>query len=225
VLRRHKAKQAVRLFTAEQIRATLDGAVCPGASGPEQVKGADTLGRACILLGINCGFGQADCAELQTSALNLETGWIDFPRPKTGISRRCPLWPETVAAIRSAIAERPKAATSRDVGRVLLSEAGTMLVQRSAKGFTVDLVAARFTGLIRKMGYYKKQIGFYTLRHTFETIAGDAKDQVAVDAIMGHVDHSMAGHYRERIEDARLRAVVDHVRAWLWPKEEAAKVT
>ena len=72
-------------------------------------------------------------------------------------------------------------------------------------------------------GLHRKGIRFYTLRHVFETVAGDAKDQVAVDAIMGHTDPSMAGHYRERIDDARLRAVVDHVRKWLWP--DAAKAT
>jgi hypothetical protein len=40
---------------------------------------------------------------------------------------------------------------------------------------------------------------------------------------MGHVDASIDAAYRERIEDSRLRAVADHVRAWLWPKEEPAK--
>ena len=34
---------------------------------------------------------------------------------------------------------------------------------------------------------------------------------------MGHVDSSMAGVYRERISDERLRAVVYTVHSWLWP--------
>jgi len=33
---------------------------------------------------------------------------------------------------------------------------------------------------------------------------------------MGHVDNSMAGVYRERISDERLRAVVEVVRGWLF---------
>jgi integrase len=57
---------------------------------------------------------------------------------------------------------------------------------------------------------------FYALRHTFETIGGEAKDQVAVDAIMGHARDDMASLYRERISDDRLRAVVQHVRNWLF---------
>ncbi len=52
--------------------------------------------RAMVLLGINCGLGNNDCALLPTSALNLETGWLNFLRPKTGISRECPVWSETV---------------------------------------------------------------------------------------------------------------------------------
>lgn len=61
--------------------------------------------------------------------------------------------------------------------------------------------------------------GFYALRHTFETIGGESRDQVAVNAIMGHVDSSMAGVYRERISDERLQSVVETVRQWLWPDE------
>ena len=61
---------------------------------------------------------------------------------------------------------------------------------------------------------------FGALRHTFETIGGEAKDQVAVDHIMGHARDDMASVYRERISDERLRAVTDHVRAWLFPKPE-----
>jgi integrase len=208
VLRRHKVKQPVKLLEAADIRALLEA--------------ADVSMRAMILVGVNCGFGNADCAELSTSAVNLEAGRIDFPRPKTGIARRCLLWPETVAAIRAAEAVRPKPAKPRDVGRVFLSEAGTMLVTRSEKGHTKDLVGTHFTNLLVKLKLYRKQIGFYTLRHVFETVAGGAKDQVAVDLIMGHADGSMASHYREGIEDSRLRAVVNHVRAWLWPKPEQA---
>ncbi len=67
------------------------------------------------------------------------------------------------------------------------------------------------------MGLKREKLSFYALRHTFETIAGESKDQVAVNAVMGHADNSMAAVYRERISDERLQAVVDVVRAWLWP--------
>jgi hypothetical protein len=40
---------------------------------------------------------------------------------------------------------------------------------------------------------------------------------VAVNAIMGHVDETMAGIYREEVGDDRLLAVVNHVKQWLFP--------
>jgi hypothetical protein len=42
---------------------------------------------------------------------------------------------------------------------------------------------------------------------------------VAVDFIMGHAKDDMASVCRERISDARLKAVTDHVRAWLYAKK------
>src|SRR5262249_6629222 len=83
-MRMHKAKGEKKLFDRSEIRKMLD------AASPQ-------LG-AMILLGANCAFGNADCGTLPESALDLDGGWIDFPRPKTGIGRRCFLWPETVQA-------------------------------------------------------------------------------------------------------------------------------
>ncbi len=37
---------------------------------------------------------------------------------------------------------------------------------------------------------------------------------------MGHIDSSMAGHYRERISDERLRMVVECVRNWLFSERK-----
>ena len=70
---------------ASEIRQLLDIA-------PVQIK-------AMILLGVNAAFGNNDVASLPLSAIDLELGWIDYPRPKTGIARRCPLWTETVEAL------------------------------------------------------------------------------------------------------------------------------
>ena len=84
----------------------------------------------------------------------------------------------------------------------------------------LDVLSQAFRKLLKKLDINgRRGLGFYTLRHVFETVAGEAKDQVAVDAIMGHVDPSMMPEYRERISDERLRAVVEHVRNWLFHKE------
>ncbi len=61
------------------------------------------------------------------------------------------------------------------------------------------------------------------MTHTFETIAGDQGDQVAVYFIMGHASSSrdMGAVYRERVFDHRLVAVVKHVRRWLFKPHRA----
>jgi hypothetical protein len=69
---------------------------------------------------------------------------------------------------------------------------------------------------MKKLKNYRDGIGFYTLRHVFRTVADAARDPVAIDLIMGHTDPSMGGHYRERVEDNRLQAVAEYVRAWLF---------
>ena len=71
-----------------------------------------------------------------------------------------------------------------------------------------------------KLGLHRNGLNFYAIRHTFETIGGDSLDQVAVDAIMGHTRSDMASAYRERIENARLVAVVNHVHKWLFGDHE-----
>src|SRR5262249_41962667 len=157
----HKMKQGAKLFTAEEVRKLISAA---GASM-----------KAMILLGINCGFGNADCGNLPLSALNLDTGWIDFPRPKTGIGRRRPLWPETVEAIKVALERRPKPKSEQDAGVVFITKYG----ERWSK----DVADSPVTKEMRKLLNSLKIDGhrnFYNLRHTFRTVADEAKDQPAL---------------------------------------------
>jgi integrase len=188
------------MFSAEEIHRLL------GVAGVQV--------RAMILLGINGGFGNADCGTLPRSAVNLETGWIDYPRPKTGIPRRFPLWPETVAALREVLAQQREPRDEGHAGLVFLTRFGISWQRDAAP--VVNTLSGVMRQLMYRIGLGKGR-NFYCLRHTFETIAGESKDQVAVDHIMGHADESMAAVYRETISDARLRAVAEHVRAWLFP--------
>jgi integrase len=198
-LRLEKARQGHKLFSREEIHKLLDAASVPV--------------RAMLLLGINCGFGNADCGRLPLRALDLERGWLDYPRPKTGINRRCPLWPETVSALKEALSQRPEPKCPEDGGLVFITRFG----QAWHKDSTENPVAYEVGKLLRKLGINgRKGLGYYTLRHTFRTVADESKDQPAVDYIMGHEIPHMSSVYRETISDTRLRAVVEHVRAWLF---------
>ncbi len=94
-IRIQRSQKGMQMFESEELQIVLNNA-------PLQLK-------AMILLGVNCGFGQSDVAALPKSAINFKTGWSDFPRPKTGIERRCKLWRETIEALQDAIASRPTA--------------------------------------------------------------------------------------------------------------------
>ena len=198
-LRLHRAGQGMKLFAADEIRLLL------GASGKHM--------RAMILLGINCGFGNADCGRLPLTALDLDGGWVNYPRPKTGINRRCPLWPETVQAIRDTLAERR---TPKDPNH----DALVFITQRRlswAKDTPTSPISQEMRKVMNALHINgRKGLGFYTLRHTFRTVADESKDQPAVDFIMGHEVPHMSAVYRETISDLRLRAVTEHVRKWLF---------
>jgi integrase len=196
-IRLHRAEQGPKLFTAEEVGRLID------AAKPSM--------RAMIVLGINCGFGNSDCARLPLSALDLGAGWLDYPRPKTGLPRRCPLWPETAQAIRDALAARPEPKKAEDAGLVFITKYGLAWAKPDCTG----PITLEMRKLLKKLGINGHR-NFYTLRHTFRTIADGAKDQPAADYIMGHEVAHMSAVYRETISDERLRAVSDHVREWLF---------
>lgn len=208
VLRRHKAQNGTKMLEADQLRKLINGA------GVQM--------RAMILLGLNCGFGNHDVATLPLSALDLEKGMVNFPRPKTGIERRCPLWSETVVALRKAIAQRPTPKSDEAKELVFINSRKSPWIINRPNNRT-DCVSIQFKNLRKAQGIDQKGLNFYALRHVFRTIADGARDTPAVDLIMGHTDPSMAGHYRERIDDDRLKAVTDHVHSWLFAKSKTKK--
>ncbi len=205
-MRIHRAERGPNLFTAGEVRRLID------AAGPSM--------RAMILLGINCGFGNADCGTMPLSAVDLEGAVIDFARPRTDIARRCPLWAGTVAANLEVVDRRPIPKNKENADLVFLTlHRGSWLKEEYTSPMVLET-----RKLWKRLGINgRNRLGFYTLRHTFRTVADESRDQIAVDHIMGHVDESMAGHYRERISDERLRAVAEHVRRWLCPSAVSIK--
>jgi integrase len=209
-IRLSRAKRGLKMFEAEEIRAMVEGKNIATEDGERRVKPTTAL-KAMILLGINCGYGNSDCGTLPLSALDLERGWINYHRPKTGITRRNSLWPETVEALRVVLAQRkePKDAAHADL---------VFITKRSGSFLKADdwnPIASEMRKHLKALGITDHRT-FYALRHTFKTIGGEAKDQVAVDALMGHTRDDMASVYRERISDERLKAVSDHVRKWVF---------
>jgi len=187
-LRLERARKGPKLFTPSEVRRLIEAASAPV--------------RAMVLLGINCGMGNADCGVLPLSVVDLDNAIIDFPRPKTGIPRRCPLWAETVEAVRAALDCRPAAKQAEHAGLVFITKYGKPWAK-----LTADNTLAKEMGkLLRSLGINGRTgLGFNTLRHTFRTIADESKDQPAVDFIMGHEVPHMSAVYRETISWFGLR--------------------
>src|SRR5262249_20825826 len=134
VLRRHRAKAGPKMLEADQLRQLLDaldgkqvptGRTAEGGKPEPARQPANPSLRAMVLLGINCGFGNHDCATLSLASVELEKEWVNFPRPKTGIARRCALWPETVEALRAVIGARLTPKGYAEVGLVFLNSRGS----------------------------------------------------------------------------------------------------
>jgi len=209
-MRKHRAKQNAehgkKLFSADEVKRLLADAT-------------PTL-QAMILLAVNCGFGPSDLATLPMRALDLAGGWVDHARPKTGIDRRCPLWPETVTAIKAALAKRRKPKDEAHARLVFITAA----LDSFAKTTTDSPITKGFAKLLKKLTLQQKGRGFYSLRHTFRTVARHAKDLEAARYIMGHSsdNESEESYLEEPVSDDRLHAVVDHVRVWLFSEPAKA---
>jgi len=207
VMRQARAAKGPKMIEAADLRKLIDGAGVPM--------------KCFILLALNAGLGNSDIGNMPLTALDHKPGWIVYPRPKTGVDRRFPLWPETVAALEAAIKARPKPKTDGAKGLAFVTKYG----ESWCKETTDNPISKEFRKLLDDAKLHRAGLGFYSLRHIFATIGGESRDQPAVGSIMGHIDESMAGVYRESISDGRLQAIVDHVRGWLYaPAKEAAPV-
>lgn len=202
--KRPKAK-LIRLERAERGSMMIEAATIRRA-----LKVANPKLGAMIRLGINAGLGNADVGRLRWRHLDLAGGWLNFPRPKTGIDRRAKLWAKTVVALESL-----GDGSREPEGLVFMTSRGLSFTKERAD----NPVAKEFRKVLLAIGEHRAGVGFYGLRRAFETIAGEGRDQVAVDYVMGHAPRSddMGAVYRQRISDERLEAVAEIVRKWLFP--------
>ncbi len=167
--------------------------------------------RAIVLLGVNAGYINVDVSRLNRS--DIKNNVIDIPvRVKTGMARQCPLWPETVNAIKSIESIRPDSLDPLDADAVFIAPSG--------KRWTKDYLCHEFRKLCEAAKVYVEGRGLANLRLVFRTVAGGAGDTEATDLIMGHRPGkgSAAVNYIGKIDTARLRKVVNHVRQWLFGK-------
>ncbi|MEL6108118.1 MAG: site-specific integrase [Planctomycetota bacterium] len=190
----------VREFTATEVHQLI-------AASPAQLK-------AMIYLGLNAGFGPADCGRLQIAEIDFDGAWLSGLREKTAVGRAAWLWPETLDAIRDAIEARPPSRKPEwDALAFLTSHRRPWYVD----GDNSSPIQQAFKKAAEAAGCYRKGVGHYVLRHMLEKHGGT--DQPAINCVMGHSDGSMAELYREIGKDRgvarkRVKKVCQTVRKW-----------
>jgi integrase len=100
------------------------------------------------------------------------------------------LWPETVKAIKELLAKRTKPKNPDHARLLFITKYGG-----SGSNETSDNpVSKEFRKLVDELELHWPGLGFYELRHGFETFAGESRYQVTVDAIMARA--TVNGHVR-----------------------------
>ncbi len=178
-----------------------------------------------VLLGINCGMGQKDISDLLARDLPKLDGDVYWrsDRGKNGGIRKFWLWPETAKAIAEYQAYM-KRLRAIDKGRARKPEWEKLLFRTAqgnawvteGDGVCKDGIGWQFRKLRKELGISRGT--FYDLRRTFETVANETLDQMAVNLVMGHVppDDDMPSRYLQNIANERIRLVCAHVRKWLF---------
>jgi integrase len=197
-IRLTRAAGGPRMFTPAEIHAAL---ACAGENM-----------QAMILLACNGGLGNSDLGELPIEAVDLVGGWLNYPRVKTGMPRRIPLWFETQATIKAVLTTRREPKDPNGARLLFVGKRGQLYVGEH-RG---DRVTQEWNRVAEKAGIEGRR--FYDFRRTFQTVAEGAHDLVAVQSIMGHSPASgdMSAVYRQRVDDDRLRPVVEHVHKWFF---------
>jgi integrase len=173
----------------------------------KMLQNASVQMRAMIWLGLNCGFGCTDCAELKWKNVDLQNARVDFPRGKTGIGRNLPLWKETVHALKEVPVSgefvfytrkgNPWVRTVKGVGK-----------DGNEKYQKTNNVSKEFSKLMKKAGIkMEKGVGFYTLRRTAATLTARSGDPFAVQRLLGHADLKMATTYVQDVSEQTDRAI------------------
>jgi integrase len=154
--------------------------------------------KAIVLMGINAALGPADIGRLRWAHVNLRTGRLKFPRPKTGVMRVAYLWKKTrMALLKVRATEQSAAAITKDGEEALVfltrrnlayyrerevhqeMEIDGKKVNKLVRVAVENALSITFRRMVKELEL--EGVHFYRLRHTFKTLAKRAKDKEAID--------------------------------------------
>lgn len=199
--------------------------------------------KAIILIGINAALGPADIGRLRWRHINLKTGKLKFPRPKTGVMRITYLWKKTRKALLNVREmNRDVAAIARDGEDALVFRTRRNLpfyrerevheevevegkkMKKLVRIAVENAVSITFRRMVKELEL--EGIHFYRLRHTAKTLAKRARDKEATDLLMGHRDPSIGARYdHEQVSWRRIKRVALTIHRRLWPRAKRKEDT
>ena len=148
--------------------------------------------RCFMALGLNCAFGQQDISDLAWTDVDLDVGYIERPRSKTGIWARYKLWPVTIELIQ---AEAAKGETPGN--RVFTNTSGLPLVRR----WLTDNGKLKMSDCIKNLMWRNQQAqninggrGFYALRTTGATEI-ERINPLVTAMYLSHAERGQKRHY------------------------------
>ncbi|MCH8968604.1 MAG: tyrosine-type recombinase/integrase [Planctomycetes bacterium] len=169
---------------------------------------ADDRMRAMMLVGLNCAFYPCDLRRVPASAVDLENGYLVFPRTKIGkpIPRVAVLWERTIEAIRCYQSAHPHNAVDEQSGETLLFDGhkGERVKASTIRGF---VAALRGMAGVPEFQFNQLRDGAYT------AIIEAGIDITQGEILMGHSVGGVKDAYIERrpeIVRAACEAVEQH---------------
>ena len=163
--------------------------------------------RAMIWLGLNCGFGCMDCAELKWDDVDLDNCRVNLARNKTGIGRNLPLWIETVQAL-NKVPKSGELVFYTSKGNPWVRTINSIDENGNIKYTKDNALSKKFSKLLKKSNIKtEKGTGFYTLRRTAATLAAKSGDPFAVQQLLGHADLKMATTYVQDVSEQTDRVI------------------
>lgn len=151
--------------------------------------------RLLLLLAMNCGFGRAEVASLETADVLLrrkhpherevgwdsspEDSWIFFLRHKTGVYGEYKLWPETVQAIEWWLLQRAEIASAPQMTALLVNRNGNRYdapTKGNHPNFQIPNSWFRLTHQVRKTQPGFRALSFNKLRKTAGNLVRQAAD-------------------------------------------------
>lgn len=158
--------------------------------------------KCCILLALNCGFTQSDCADLRMSDISLKTKTkrINRKRMKTGIHRSFLMWEETYECLKPFM----KGKTEEDI--ILLQPNGKQLVTDTKAGTKTDVIGSRFKRYLERLDLKKGEKDIRTFRSLRKSAATYWLKWGGVEGrsyILSHRDGLVGRYYSA--QDANLK--------------------